>query len=44
MGVSAEGLPMALQMGAALGADSRLLQVAHAFESAIGWRLPLLLA
>jgi Asp-tRNA(Asn)/Glu-tRNA(Gln) amidotransferase A subunit family amidase len=34
---------MALQMGCELHGDSRLLQVAHAFESAIGWRFPLLL-
>jgi aspartyl-tRNA(Asn)/glutamyl-tRNA(Gln) amidotransferase subunit A len=43
MGVSSEGLPMAIQMGSALHAERRLLQVAHAFESAIGWQLPALL-
>ncbi len=44
MGVSDEGLPMALQIGCALSSESRLLQVAHAFESVIAWRLPELLA
>lgn len=43
MGVSSEGLPMALQMGGALQGERHLLQVAHAFESAIGWQLPALL-
>ena len=43
MGVSSEGLPMALQMGGALHGEQHLLQVAHAFESAIGWQLPALL-
>ena len=43
MGASSEGLPMAIQMGSALHAERRLLQVAHAFESAIGWQLPALL-
>jgi Asp-tRNA(Asn)/Glu-tRNA(Gln) amidotransferase A subunit family amidase len=37
-------LPMAVQIGCALRRDSQLLQVAHAFESAIGWRFPMLLA
>jgi Asp-tRNA(Asn)/Glu-tRNA(Gln) amidotransferase A subunit family amidase len=43
MGVSDKGLPMALQMGTALHGEQRLLQVAHAFESVIGWQLPDLL-
>lgn len=43
MGVSREGLPMALQMGGALHGERCLLQVAHAFESAIGWQWPALL-
>ena len=43
VGVSSEGLPMAVQMGAALHGERRLLQVAHALESAIGWQLPALL-
>ena len=43
MGVSSEGLPMGLQMGAALHAEARLMQVAHALESALAWRLPNLL-
>jgi aspartyl-tRNA(Asn)/glutamyl-tRNA(Gln) amidotransferase subunit A len=43
MGVSSEGLPMALQMGAALHAEARLMQVAHALSSILGWRLPHLL-
>jgi aspartyl-tRNA(Asn)/glutamyl-tRNA(Gln) amidotransferase subunit A len=43
MGVSTEGLPMAVQMGGALQGERRLLQVAHALESAIGWQWPDLL-
>jgi aspartyl-tRNA(Asn)/glutamyl-tRNA(Gln) amidotransferase subunit A len=43
MGVSTQGLPMALQIGAAMHAEGHLLQVAHAVASAIGWRLPMLL-
>ncbi|MFM7001954.1 MAG: amidase [Limnohabitans sp.] len=43
MGVSSEGLPMALQMGAAFHAEARLMQVAHALASILGWRLPHLL-
>jgi aspartyl-tRNA(Asn)/glutamyl-tRNA(Gln) amidotransferase subunit A len=43
MGVSSEGLPMAIQMGSALHTEQRLLLVAHALESAIGWQLPALL-
>jgi aspartyl-tRNA(Asn)/glutamyl-tRNA(Gln) amidotransferase subunit A len=43
MGVSTQGLPMALQIGAALHGEGHLLQVAHAVTSAIGWRLPVLL-
>ena len=43
MGVSSEGLPMAVQMGGALHGERHLLQVAHAFESAIGWQRPALL-
>ena len=43
MGVSTQCLPMALQMGAAMHGERHLLQVAHAVESAIGWRLPVLL-
>ncbi len=43
MGVSSEGLPMAVQMGGALQGERHLLQVAHALESAIGWQLPALL-
>lgn len=43
MGVSAQGLPMALQMGGAWHGERHLLQVAHAFEAAIGWQLPALL-
>lgn len=43
MGVSTQGLPMALQIGAAMHGEGHLLQVAHAVASAIGWRLPVLL-
>lgn len=43
MGVSSEGLPMALQMGGAMHGERHLLQVAHAVAAAIGWRLPELL-
>jgi Asp-tRNA(Asn)/Glu-tRNA(Gln) amidotransferase A subunit family amidase len=43
MGVSSQGLPMALQIGAAMHGEGHLLQVAHAVASAIGWRLPVLL-
>lgn len=43
MGVSQQGLPMAFQMGAAIQGERQLMQVAHAVESAIGWRLPMLL-
>ena len=43
MGVSTQCLPMALQMGAAMHGERHLLQVAHAVESAIGWRLPVLM-
>ncbi len=40
MGVSQEGLPMALQIGAAMHDEPRLMAVAHAFEKAIAWQLP----
>jgi Asp-tRNA(Asn)/Glu-tRNA(Gln) amidotransferase A subunit family amidase len=43
MGVSSQGLPMALQIGAAMHGEGHLLQVAHAVASAIGWRSPVLL-
>lgn len=43
MGVSAEGLPMALQFACGYHNESRLLQIAHAFERAIGWQLPQLM-
>jgi aspartyl-tRNA(Asn)/glutamyl-tRNA(Gln) amidotransferase subunit A len=43
MGVSTQGLPMALQIGAAMHGEGHLLQVAHAVAAAIGWRLPVLL-
>ena len=43
MGVSTQGLPMALQIGAAMHAEGHLLQVAHAVASAIGWHLPVLM-
>jgi Asp-tRNA(Asn)/Glu-tRNA(Gln) amidotransferase A subunit family amidase len=43
MGVSTQGLPMALQIGAAMHGEGHLLLVAHAVASAIGWRLPVLL-
>lgn len=43
MGVSTQGLPMALQIGAAMHGEGHLLQVAHAVASAIGWHLPVLL-
>lgn len=43
MGVSKEGLPMALQIGAAMHDEPRLMAVAHAFEAAIAWQLPSLL-
>lgn len=43
MGLSTQGLPMALQIGAAMHAEGHVLQVAHAVASAIGWRLPVLL-
>ena len=43
MGVSLEGLPMAIQIGCAMHAEEKLMRVAHAFESAIAWKLPMLL-
>jgi len=43
MGVSTQGLPMALQIGTAMRGEGHLLQVAHAVAAAIGWRLPVLL-
>ena len=43
IGVSTQGLPMAVQMGGALHGERHLLQVAHAMELAIGWRLPILM-
>lgn len=43
MGVSSQGLPMALQMGGAMHGERHLLQVAHAVTTAIGWCLPVLL-
>lgn len=43
IGVSSEGLPIALQMGGAMHDEARLLQVAHALASAIAWHLPPLL-
>jgi Asp-tRNA(Asn)/Glu-tRNA(Gln) amidotransferase A subunit family amidase len=43
MGISREGLPMALQMGGPWHGEPHLLRVAHALESAIGWQLPALL-
>jgi len=43
IGVSTQGLPMALQIGAAMHAEGHLLQVAHAVASAIGWHLPVLM-
>jgi len=43
MGVSTQGLPMALQIGTAMHGEGHLLQVAHAVAGAIGWRLPVLL-
>lgn len=39
MGMSRDGLPLALQMAAAWGEDARLLQAAAAYESATGWHL-----
>lgn len=44
MGVSTQGLPMALQMGSGLNSEHHLLQVAHAFEALIAWQWPSLLA
>ena len=44
MGVSTQGLPMALQMGSAMHSERHLLQVAHAFEALIAWQWPSLLA
>lgn len=37
-GVTRNGLPLALQLAAARGNESLLLQVAHAFETQSGWR------
>lgn len=43
IGVSTQGLPMAVQIGGALHGERHLLQVAHAMELAIGWHLPILM-
>ena len=40
MGLSSEGLPMALQFGAPLHAEGLLLQVAQALEASLGWPSP----
>lgn len=37
MGFSAKGLPLSLQLAAGLGQESRLYDVAEAFEQASGW-------
>jgi len=34
---------MAIQIGCAMHAEEKLMRVAHAFESAIAWKLPMLL-
>ncbi len=43
IGLSSEGLPIAIQIGGALHDEARLLQVAHALAAAIAWQLPPLL-
>lgn len=43
MGVAAEGLPMAVQIGAAWHQEPLLMQIGHALEQVQGWQLPALM-